>query len=444
MKKILFVCLLLTAVVALITACGEGDTTTAPAKGSTATTTAQTTAAVTTAAPVYTANVAVNGKSDYTIVYDGSNDLIKTSARNYASKLIQKFGITLKIKDIADVPSPLDKEIIIGDVGDKRPGMNAVKAACREGGDFAVTVFEDDVYLYATDNQCYAFLFAVLLAEKELVPNNKSLTFSSDKAFFYSKSDLKDVNLVSYQKQSGQLSQAFVQSLFSYETHTDKAGTTIPYRLYLPSNYDATKEYPLLVVLHGAGERGNNNESQLAHMIRALYDQNASPLADAIVFCPQCPENQQWVDTPWANGNYSSAAVAESNELKCVIDIIAKLKKDYSVNDERVYAMGLSMGGFGTWDLLTRHSDIFAAGVPICGGGDPLKAKELAKLPIWTFHGSADGVVPPSGTKAMANAINKQNPENFHYEEFQGMDHGIWETVAGREDVLKWLFEQSK
>jgi predicted peptidase len=166
-------------------------------------------------------------------------------------------------------------------------------------------------------------------------------------------------------------------------------------------------------------------------------------MMDAIILVPQCPEGQQWVDTPWANGNYSTGKVKESNELAGVVNLVDDLIYDYMVDENRIYAMGLSMGGFGTWDLLMRHGDLFAAGVPICGGGDPAMADELVEVPIYTFHGSADPTVPVTGTREMAKALEDAGSSVFTYEELDGMGHGISETVAGRADVVEWLFAQS-
>ena len=164
---------------------------------------------------------------------------------------------------------------------------------------------------------------------------------------------------------------------------------------------------------------------------------------DAIVLVPQCPEGEQWVDTPWASGNYSVQGVKESVELAGVVRVVEDLTFAYMIDEDRIYAMGLSMGGFGTWDLLMRHGDVFAAGVPICGGGDPSMADALVNVPIYTFHGSIDTTVPVAGTREMAQVLQDAGSTVFTYEELDGMAHGIWETVAARADVVKWLFSQS-
>ena len=446
MKKWLFFFLMAVLALSLV-ACGGNDTTAETTTKAPVSTTAPTTTepAVTTTEgkTVDTAPVAVNGVSDYVIVYDGSNPIIKSAVSGYVTKLKSKFGITITSKPIANVSEPYEHEILVGDLSEYRDSVKAVKESVGKGGDFAVSVKGDDVVLYATDDTNYLYLFTALVEVDGLKPANKSLTYSSDKDFYFQKSSLKDTNYAEYKGQKSKISQALVNDMFTYHETVTSTGSKLVYRMYVPSNYDPEKEYPLLVVLHGAGERGTNNTSQMTHMILSLFNQKNSLVDNAIVICPQCPNDNQWVDTPWANGNYSTDRVPESNELAAVVKLVEDLMETHSVDKNRVYAMGLSMGGFGTWDLLMRHGDLFAAGIPICGGGDHTKAKELAKIPIYTFHGSADPTVPASGTKMMATMIEKQNPADFHYEEFEGAGHGIWETVAQREDVIQWLFSRS-
>ncbi len=197
------------------------------------------------------------------------------------------------------------------------------------------------------------------------------------------------------------------------------------YRLILPENYNSNKSYPLLLFLHGAGERGSDNTRQLQNCVQAIA--NYAP--NAIIVAPQCPEGNQWVDTPWANGAYSTDTVPESNELKSVMLLLDKIKTEYSVDSDRVYACGISMGGFGTWDLITRHPDTFAAAIPVCGGGDPSNAAALKDIPIYTFHGDADPSVPVAGTRATVDAIKAAGGTEIEYTEYAGGQHGIWDMA---------------
>lgn len=199
--------------------------------------------------------------------------------------------------------------------------------------------------------------------------------------------------------------------------------TVIPYRLLLPDNYDDTKDYPLLVFFHGAGERGNDNEKQFVHCVQYIYDNVPE---DCIILVPQCPEQQQWVDAPWSLGPYSINKTPESNELNAVYNLSKELTKTYSVDNERIYALGISMGAFAVWDVMVRHHDFFAAGVAVCGGGDPTKAELLKDIPMYVFHGDADPDVPVSGSRDTVVAIRNAGGNKIEYKEYAGWGHGIW------------------
>lgn len=211
--------------------------------------------------------------------------------------------------------------------------------------------------------------------------------------------------------------------------------TVLPYRLVLPETYDETKSYPMIVFLHGAGERGNDNELQLFHCVQYLAD----TLPECIIVAPQCPVNNQWVDTPWANGAYSIDAVPESNELKAVIELLDALQEEFNVDADRIYASGLSMGGFGAWDLMMRHNDYFAAGVLVCGGGDPSQAEALKDTPLFVFHGDADDAVPVSGSRDTVQAIRDAGGELVQYVEYPGKGHGIWNDAFAHPGMLQEL-----
>ena len=218
----------------------------------------------------------------------------------------------------------------------------------------------------------------------------------------------------------------------------ENADTVLPYRLILPENYDETKTYPMLVFLHGAGERGNDNELQFFHCVQYLHDN----MPECIIVAPQCPANHQWVDTPWANGAYSIDAVPESNELKAVVELLQSLEEEFSVDSDRIYAAGISMGGFGTWDLMMRHNDYFAAGIPVCGGGDPSQGESLKDTPLYVFHGDADPAVPISGSTQTVDAIKEAGGTKVEYMIYQGAGHGIWNTAFQMEGLLDKLLAQ--
>ena len=220
-------------------------------------------------------------------------------------------------------------------------------------------------------------------------------------------------------------------------------GYEIPYVLYLPANYDEAKEYPVLLLLHGAGERGNDNELQLFHAVDELYETRQALMDECIFLVPQCPQNELWVDWPWENGNYALDEIPESKALSTVMKILDGVIKAYAADTNRVYIMGISMGGFGTWDALVRHEPIFAAGVPLCGGGDPSKADILKEIPIWCVHGTVDSAVPFAGTEEMYNTIVAAGGERITFEPMEGMDHNIWDYATTNGALIDWLFAQN-
>ncbi len=208
------------------------------------------------------------------------------------------------------------------------------------------------------------------------------------------------------------------------------------YRLVLPEDYDAKKTYPLILFLHGAGERGSDNTKQLNNCVQNI----ASFAPNAIIVAPQCTDGNQWVDTPWSNVSYSTDTVAESNELQMVMLLLDKIKKEYSVDSDRIYASGISMGGYGTWDLIVRHPNTFAAAIPVCGGADPTKAELVKDIPIYTFHGDSDFDVPVAGTRAMVDAIKNAGGNKITYTEYTGKGHNIWDDAFATTGLFDKLF----
>ena len=387
-----------------------------------------------------TLDLFVDGASDYTLVYDDSDPYIVAQVENFVHKLKVAYRVELAAVAVSEADADYGKEIVVGNV---RDSAAVVSAQLNDTNDFAMCVVEDDWVLLATNGRLYQYLFEVVDKRELSRIENGSLTRSSDRDFIYHTSYLKNKSYLNYAKPSEGYNTADLLNFFEARKYQAKDGTKIPYRLYVPYDYDPAKDYPVLLILHGAGERGDNNTSQMVHVVGNLFNTSKTPVTDAIIVCPQCPGGNQWVDTPWANGSYSTEKVNVSNELRAVINLLDELSDEYSTDIDRYYVMGLSMGGFGTWDLLMRYPDVFAAGIPICGGADPSMAAELVDMPIWTFHGSADDVVPVSGTREMVAALQEAGSTAVIYEEIEGAGHGIWGTVASRRDVINWLFEQN-
>lgn len=226
---------------------------------------------------------------------------------------------------------------------------------------------------------------------------------------------------------------------------------TLPVRILTPMNFSYQKKYPLIVVLHGAGERGNDNEKQLLWGSSLFLDSANRTNFPAIVIFPQCPENKWWA--PLQRGvepkdSLGSLRVQSSQPitkpLQLVLNFIDTLVAAGRVDPKRIYVGGLSMGGMGTFDLITRRPNLAAAAFPICGAGDAnLITKTRKTLPLWIFHGADDNVVPVSQSRLMVNLLNKQIPP-VKYSEYPGVGHDSWKNAFAEPGLLPWLFAQRK
>ncbi|MSV27792.1 MAG: hypothetical protein EXQ52_03485 [Bryobacterales bacterium] len=208
------------------------------------------------------------------------------------------------------------------------------------------------------------------------------------------------------------------------------------YQVYVPADWTKTRAWPVILFLHGAGERGNDGLAQtqvgLGGGIRFHADR-----FPAIVVMPQCRKDTRWTDP----------------EIEAqVFAALAKSMKEFHGDAKRVYLTGLSMGGFGTFAFAAKRAGQFAAVVPICGGvvrrneeakGDPYAeaAVKIGKTPAWIFHGAADPTVPVSESQKM-QALLKANGGDVRYTEYPGVGHNSWDKAYAEADLPKWLFEQ--
>ena len=224
--------------------------------------------------------------------------------------------------------------------------------------------------------------------------------------------------------------------------HVTVDGKTLNYRLLKPLNYDATKKYPLVLFLHGAGERGDDNVSQLRHGAPLFIKPEAREKYACFVIAPQCPAEQKWADIDWSSDTPSQPDKASAS-MALTLSVVELLQKEFSIDADRLYVTGLSMGGYGTWDLVTRFPKQFAAAGPICGGGDKQKAALAKDVPIWAFHGVDDKAVKLIRTVEMIDAI-KAAGGNALFSEYPYLAHDSWTTAYGEPEFLPWLFAQRR
>lgn len=219
---------------------------------------------------------------------------------------------------------------------------------------------------------------------------------------------------------------------------------TLRYRIMLPEGYRANQKYPLVLFLHGAGERGSDNEAQLVHGSSLFAAPHTREQFPAIVVFPQCPLGMSWYNglrLPDLPSTLDSSG--PSKPMGLVIELIESLIATEAVDQDRVYVMGLSMGGFGTFDILSRRPELFAAGIPICGGGDTSLVASYAHIPLWIFHGALDDVVVPEFSRSMVEALRSKGA-TVKYTEFPNADHNSWDPAFAQEGLLEWLFEQRR
>ena len=222
----------------------------------------------------------------------------------------------------------------------------------------------------------------------------------------------------------------------------DRDGARLRYRFLEPADTAADERYPLVIFLHGIGERGTDNARQLCNGVERFVTDAARAKHPCFLVVPQCPPDATWSPI---RGTRENPAFSETptRPAALLLGLVEELVQDPRVDPDRVYLTGLSMGGYGTWDIASRRPDLFAAALPVCGGGDPARAGSLAGLPIWCFHGGADALVPPERSRAMIEALSKAGAE-AKYTEYEGVGHDSWTRTYGDPEVLEWLFGQKR
>jgi len=225
-------------------------------------------------------------------------------------------------------------------------------------------------------------------------------------------------------------------------TYVDSLGNSLPYRLLKPVNYNPTKKYPLVLFLHGSGERGTDNHSHIRRTKGAYEFINTAHDYAYFMLIPQCPTNQKWSALDWEVLPYRMKS-EPTESIQLVMELIDKIRGDFSIDPARIYATGLSMGAIGAWDIVIRKPTLFAAAITVCGGYDETKASLIKDIPIRVFHGSADPWVPVDGSRTMVKALQAVGAK-VEYVEYKGADHFIWERTYTDKKVIDWLFRQSK
>ncbi|TDH23060.1 phospholipase [Segetibacter sp. 3557_3] len=228
-------------------------------------------------------------------------------------------------------------------------------------------------------------------------------------------------------------------------------GDTMPYRVLLPAGYDSSKRYPLILFLHGRGESGRDNESQLANGAALFLRDTVRKRYPAIVVFPQCPANNYWSNVIAETAGtlnskrnfYFTVNGDPTDAMRTLMSLTDHLLNRFNVNRQQVYVGGLSMGGMGVYELVRRKPQIFAAAFAICGGAHPATAKELRKTRWWLFHGLKDDIVDPQFTKNMEVALEKAGA-GVKATYYTNANHNSWDSAFEEPGLLQWLFTQKR
>ncbi|MFD2825915.1 prolyl oligopeptidase family serine peptidase [Leeuwenhoekiella polynyae] len=229
--------------------------------------------------------------------------------------------------------------------------------------------------------------------------------------------------------------------------HSD--GDSLQYRIQYPLNYDKAKQYPLVLFLHGAGERGSDNETQLTHGAQVFTNTGNRNAFPAIVIFPQCPKDSYWANVDVDRSTYPIGITFHPDKkptphLKMAAELVNSFIEDGKVDTSRVYIAGLSMGGMGTYEIVQRNPGTFAAAIAICGAGSTDSVKDYAlKTPFWVIHGADDNVVKPTYSLQMAEAMLDAGAKP-RVSVYEHANHNSWDTAFAEPDFLQWLFSHTK
>lgn len=234
-----------------------------------------------------------------------------------------------------------------------------------------------------------------------------------------------------------------VNDVYSKEVFIDSNNNTMLYRLLAPSKVKADTKYPLVIFLHGSGERGSDNEKQLIHGGSVFSNPANSDKFPAFVIFPQCKE-KAWTNNIDASIFMPGSPIPpESKTEKTLIDLVENVIDNYPIDSSRIYIIGISMGGIATYDLVCRYPELFTAAVPICGAINPDRLNTVQNVKFMIFHGEEDDKIPAICSREAYKTLSKSGAE-VEYIEFSGIGHECWSSAFNYPEFLSWLFSQKK
>jgi len=221
-----------------------------------------------------------------------------------------------------------------------------------------------------------------------------------------------------------------VQHFMKKEITNPETGLTLPYRFFEPK-VEKDRKYPLVLFLHGAGERGSGNDVQLLANKGAVVwaEQTQHP---AYVLAPQAPAGSDWT---------------RADVYASLLQLLAEVQAKHPIDPDRIYVNGISLGAFGTWNLIQHRPNLFAAAISISGAGDVSGAAAIKHIPLWVFHAEDDDIVPVAGSRNMVEALRAVGSDVRYTEYPAGTvipSHASWAPAYENEETIRWLFDQRK
>jgi predicted peptidase len=228
-------------------------------------------------------------------------------------------------------------------------------------------------------------------------------------------------------------------SPFLWRVYTNASGQKLPYRLLLPVGYDPKQSYPVILYLHGAAARGNDNAEPLKWGPELLLDPSLRERHRFFLVVPQCPKDAGWVEWSWS----AVAGAKENASLASALELVATaLPKEFNIDPHRRYLTGVSMGGHAVWIEMVRHPGFFAAAIPVCSGGSArMVTTQAARFPVWAFHSDDDHLVPVQQARDLVAAWRAHGGV-AKYTEYTGLRHSSWKKAYVDSDMFDWLFAQ--
>ena len=241
---------------------------------------------------------------------------------------------------------------------------------------------------------------------------------------------------------------ALVPSIEAMAAGQSAGPVQIPWRLYVPEGAKpgGEEKFPLIFFLHGAGMRGSDNVGPMS-LARTFWNEKQKEFP-CFILAPQCPKGATWTPLPFADESRTGRGNYEAEEqpkpvMQAALNVLDEVIAKWPVDKKRIYVMGMSMGGYGTWEALMRRPQLWAAAVPICGGGDPARVVTYKDVPIWVWHGANDTTVPPVNSRTLVEALKKAGGAP-KYTELERVNHGSWEPAFSTPELYTWLFAQKR